>query len=58
MSLTTFAKRAGAILLGWVRDRPPDPAVQHHPTPEELEEAYRKYPQTKDTLERPTAKPE
>ena len=52
-TLTTFAKRAGAILLGWVRDRPPE-ADEHHPTPEELEEAYRKYPQTKDTVERPT----
>ena len=56
MSLTTIAKRAGAILLGWVRDRPPDPEA-HRPTPEELEEAYRRYPQTKDTLERPTSEP-
>jgi hypothetical protein len=57
----TVAKRVGAVIVGWILVVPflarifrrwrRDPRA-----PEDLEAAYRRYPQTRDTVETPTAK--
>jgi hypothetical protein len=58
----TLIKRVGAVLLGWLLLFPALARILRirlpgsPPTPDELERAYRKHPQTRDTVETPTFK--